>query len=256
MKRRAVIFMAWGESFMEEVQKCITRSDLNSDLDLILMTDATTYVGEILGNAAQVIRCEFRLGGLLRKAEMMRFLPDGYDSFLFLDSDTVVVEDISLGFEKAERFDIAVAPAPHYSLDSFWGFEGIMRAEGVRCSGQLQYNTGVIFFQKSPAVAAVFNCWEELAARHGAEFGNDQPFFTLAMELLDFNPYTLSISYNYRAFGDAISGLLRIWHSHGEMPEGINTFTHSWPARRAWPSKIVYPDQSREEDDPSGETPA
>ena len=241
MKRRAIIFMAWGETFVREVENCIGRSNWGADFDVILLTDEATSIGKMQEKLTGVVRCDFRMSGYLRKTEMMRYVPDGYDSFLFLDSDTVVVEDISLGFEMAERFQIAMSPAPHYSLESFWGFDRIMRAEGVRCAGQMQYNTGVIFFQKCPAVAAVFARWEELAVKHGADYKVDQPFFTLAMEQLEFNPYTLSISFNYRGFGDAISGLLRIWHSHGEMPQGINTFKRSWPPRRAWPSKLVFP---------------
>ena len=60
----------------------------------------------------------------------------------------------------------------------------------------------------------------------------------MAMEMLRFNPYTLSISYNYRGVGDRISGDVRIWHSHGKMPENINDYEHVWPGRRAWPGKV------------------
>ena len=89
-------------------------------------------------------KAPFETQGLLRKAEMVKFLPEAYDIYLFLDSDTVVIEDISLGYEKAEKFSIAVSPAPHYSLDYFGGFDKIMRLEGIPCKGQLQYNTGIL----------------------------------------------------------------------------------------------------------------
>ena len=41
---------------------------------------------------------------------MINYIPEGYDSYLFLDSDTVVLGDISLGFEKAKitQFGYAV----------------------------------------------------------------------------------------------------------------------------------------------------
>jgi hypothetical protein len=38
------------------------------------------------------------------------------------------------------------------------------------------------------------------------------------MEMLGFNPYTLSPSFNYRAFGELISGSIRIWHSYAPVP--------------------------------------
>ena len=84
----------------------------------------------------------------------------------------------------------------------------------------------------------------ELGSKYGNEYGGDQPFFTLAMEQLNFNPYTLSISYNYRGCGDGISGLVRIWHSHGKMPENINQFKVVVPLRRAWPSKLIQPNNN------------
>ena len=78
------------------------------------------------------------MDGLLRKTELINFLPENYDSFLFLDSDTVVISDIEMGFTKAELFGIAASPAPHYSLDHSWGFgTKVMDLEGVSKSSQL-----------------------------------------------------------------------------------------------------------------------
>lgn len=243
MKNQGVVFLAWGEKFIQEVESCIRRSKALKGYDLILITDENTDLINLRCTFAEVVKASFETEGHLRKTELIQFLPKTYDTYLFLDSDTVVIDDISLGFKKAERFGIAVSPAPHYSLDYFWGFDRIMNLEGIECKGQLQYNTGVIFFKNSPTVKSIFIRWRELALRYQKDFISDQPFFSLAMEKLDFNPYTLSISYNYRGFGDAISGIVRIWHSHGELPAKINEFKKAWPLRRAWPSKVVFPDE-------------
>lgn len=243
MKKQAVVFLAWGEKHLREVESCVKQSKAIKGYDHILITDGNTDVKILTCNFTEVIKASFETEGLLRKAELINFLPDNYCSYLFLDSDTVVIDDISLGFQKAERFDIAVSPAPHYSLDYFWGFDQIMNLEGIDCRGQLQYNTGVIFFKNSQMTKSIFMRWRELALRYQNKFMNDQPFFTLAMEELDFNPYTLSISYNYRGFGDAISGIVRIWHSRGKLPAKINTFKKAWPPRRAWPSKVAFPNE-------------
>jgi hypothetical protein len=48
---------------------------------------------------------------------------------------------------------------------------------------------------------------------------SDQTYLSLAMELRGFNPYTLSPSFNYRAFGELISGSIRIWHSYEPVPK-------------------------------------
>jgi hypothetical protein len=238
--QRAIIFIAWGEKYIEEVRNCITKSSCIDQYDLILITDKSTHTECLDNKIEQIIRADFGAQGLVKKAELIKYLPDIYESFLLLDSDTIVIEDIGFGFEMAEKHGLALSPAPHYSLDYFWGFGEIMKREGVNCKGQLQYNTGVVFFKNSHIAREVLHRWMELAVKYQTEFENDQPFFTLALEQLSINPYTLSISYNYRGFGDAISGIVRIWHSHEDMPDNINVFNKAWPPRRAWPKKVVY----------------
>ena len=239
MKKEAVIFLAWGEKYLQEVESCINFSSEIQKYDIYIITDKDT---QVKSNSLKVIRAAFKTNNLLRKTELIDYLPANYNTYLFLDSDTRVIGDISLGFEKADKYDIALSPAPHYSLDCFWGFDNIMKMEGINCKGQLQYNTGVIFFKKSPVITSIFTRWKYLALKYQDIFTNDQPFLTLALEQLDINPYTLSISYNYRGFGDAISGKVRIWHSHEKMPDNINVFKKMWPPRRAYPGKVIFPD--------------
>jgi len=234
----AVIFVAWGKKFVNEVQDCIDQSPFLENCDKYLVTDDVTAVTD---DRLKVLRTHFKYEGFLRKLEFIDLLPEGYDFYLFLDSDTRIIEDISLGFEKAMKYGIAVAPAPHYSLDQFWGFERIMKKEGVPCRGQMQFNCGVIFFSLNDDVRAVFNRWKVLADKYQQECVHDQPLLSLAMEQEGFNPYCLSISYNYRNFGDNISGIVRIWHSHGKMPEGINEFDKPWPPRKILNGRIIRP---------------
>ena len=240
-KTRCIIFVAWGEDYIREVGECLRSSTQFPDYDLILITDRETELRTYAEALNRVIRVDFQLQGLLRKTEAFHYFPREYKSCLMLDSDTVILEDISYGFEVAEQHLVAVAPAPHYSLDHFWGFNKVMEREGVPCKGQLQYNTGVIFFKNCRRVRKLFQLWHRLAIRHSEQFKNDQPFFSLAMLKTGFNPHTLSISYNYRGYGDAISGVVRIWHSHEEMPADINVLDKPWPPRRAWPDRVEYP---------------
>ncbi len=239
MDNYAVIFLAWGERFIKEVCSCISSSETYLEgYDLVLITDENTKTNEVEQLVNKVIRVKFKQQGHLRKTELHKHLPEEYSGFLFLDSDTVVIGDISLGFKKAKIHGIAACPAPHYSLDAFWGFNHIMAKEGMPTNGQLLYNSGVIFFNSSQKVKEVFIKWGILGQLYQEDFKMDQPFFTLAMEELKFNPYTLSISYNYRGYGDSISGDVRIWHSHGNMPKNINNYLKTWPLRRAWPGKV------------------
>ena len=171
---RAIIFMAWGEKYLNEVMSCIESSVL-PEYDIILITDTDSEVQE---GRVSVIRVDFKLNGLLRKVELLEHVPKGYKSYLFLDSDTKVVSDIEAGFEKAELHGIVMSPAPHYSLDWFWGFDKVMEAEEVKATGQLQYNTGVIFFSLNDKTIEVFRKWWKLAEKYSHILENDQPYLS------------------------------------------------------------------------------
>jgi hypothetical protein len=219
MGTRAILFIAWGDRYVEDVRRCIDESRL-PEYPVVLVTDTDSDVRS-LGSRATVIRRRFELAGKDRKTEALAALPESLETVAFLDTDTRVIDDVSLGFDQAERHGIAMAPAPHYSLGDFRSFGSVMRREGLTPRGQLIYNSGVIFFDATrPDVRAVFRLALELAAKDPDGAWSDQPYITLAMELTGFNPYTLSPSFNHRAFGELISGSIRIWHSPLPVPPG------------------------------------
>lgn len=240
--RKAIVFVAWGAGHVRAVfERCDWRR-LNGAA-ILLITDRETPVPKPPPGCPQihVQRQEFTLPGLCRKAEVFESLPTEFESFLFLDTDTCVVDDVSLGFEKARQYGIAISPAPHYSLDHFGTFGRVLAAEGITPCGQLQFNTGVIFFSLRDEVKRVFALWKELARQHKNLCQNDQPYLTLAMEKLGFNPYTLSRSYNYRGMGEPISGVVRVWHSENPPPKGLNDFSQPWPPRAVVKGRVIHP---------------
>ena len=238
---RAVVWLAWGEKYVAEAAK--SRETMRSlEYPALLITEADTAdFARQTGAFDQVIVAPFEQSGPgnQRKSEMWRWLPEGIDTFLFLDTDTRVLGDIGLGFEKAERYGIAMVPAAHYCLDHFWGFHEVMEEEGIEPQGQLQYNSGVIFFTRTPEVQEVFAKWGALTKKHGGRW--DQSFLTLAMELLDVRPYALSPNYNYRGMGVPIVGEVRIWHTPHEPPEGLNDQPGRWPMRYFVDGKLHHP---------------
>jgi len=214
---RAIVFPAWGTEWMERVASCIRESQL-PNYPLLLITDATTRV-DGLPPEVVVVRRDCQLSGKARKTEFFNSLPGEIETALFLDADTRVIDDISLGFEKAEQHGIAIAPAPHYSLADFRDFRQVMVAEGVTPLGQIIYNSGVMFCQPhQPEVHTLFDLTFALAQKYKDKVWSDQTYLSLAMELKGFNPYTLSPSFNYRGFGELISGSIRIWHSYEPLP--------------------------------------
>jgi hypothetical protein len=214
---RAIVFFAWGADWIKRVAECIRESRL-PDYPVFVVTDTETETSGLPKNV-EVVRIVFELSGKARKSEFFVRLPEKIATALFIDADTRIVDDISLGFERAEKHGIAIAPAPHYSLADFRDFRQVMTAEGVTPLGQMVYNTGVIFATAHrPDVRAVFDLTLKLAQKYQDKVWNEQPYLSLAMELLNFNPYTLSPSFNHRGFGELLSGSIRIWHSYEPLP--------------------------------------
>jgi hypothetical protein len=214
---RAIVFPAWGTEWVDRVAGCIRESQL-PPYPIFMITDAATDTGG-LPAGIEVIRRDCHLSGKARKTEFFNCLPEEIETALLLDADTRVIGDISLGFEKAEQHGIAIVPAPHYSLADFRDFGQVMLNEGVAPLGQIIYNSGVMFCKPHrPEVRAVFDLTLTLAKKYRDKVWSDQTYLSLAMELLNFNPYTLSPSFNYRGFGELISGSIRIWHSYEPLP--------------------------------------
>lgn len=219
MLERAILFIVWGERHVEAVARCIGESRL-PPYPVVVITDETTRT-DALPEGVEVFRRGFAYPGKERKAEALAALPPHLGTVLFLDSDTRVIGDVSLGFDKAERHGVAMAPAVHYSLADFRSFGRVMEREGVRPRGQMVYNSGVLFLDwRAPRVRALFAAALTLLRKDVEAPWGDQTYISLAMEMAEFNPYTLSPSFNHRGFGELISGSVRVWHSYAPVPVG------------------------------------
>jgi len=200
---RAIVFFAWGAEYVDRVASCIRESRL-PEYPVFLITDSATNVSGLSANIT-VVPHDCELSGKARKTELFTCLPEQIQTALILDADTRVIDDVSLGFEKAERHGIAMVPAPHYSLADFRDFRQVMLTEGVMPRGQIIYKSGVIFCTPHrPDVRAVFDLTLALAQKYRDREWSDQTYLSLAMEMQAFNPCTLSPSFNYRGFGELI----------------------------------------------------
>jgi hypothetical protein len=164
-------------------------------------------------NHAKRIQAVGQSKGMLNKVYYMGRSP--YERTLFLDSDTYVAGDITDLFSLLDRFDIAVAHAPHRSPRS--------PAEQKRFqeipSGFVVMNTGVILFKKSERTDAFFFEWLRLCQEEYIDC-NDQASFRAALYHSDLRIATLTPEYNYRFRKRlCINGSLKILHGrHPDLP--------------------------------------
>jgi len=224
---RAIVFLGWGDKAIDAINRCLSQSTL-PPYPIYFITEKQTDTTP-LPDTVTIVLTEFTIAGNRRKNSLVQALPPGLETVLFLDVDTIVLDDISLGFDMAEKFGIAMAMAPHYDLGSFRNFHTIMALEGIPARGQIVYNSGVIFLSlRHPKTRPVFDLALQLAHKYEGTPWGDQPFLSLAMELAEFNPYTLSPSFNHRAFGEIVSGSVRVWHSYEPVPEDASNLEYGY----------------------------
>ena len=143
--KRAIVWLCWGERFISEaIDSARSAAAIEADRVLITNAEGARYVED---NPAftSIVQTQLIHANNLEKSRLIDLLPDGYDTFLYLDTDTKIVGDVSLGFAKAEQHGIAMAPAPNYNLPEFFNFARIMRELGVEPADQIMYNAGVDF---------------------------------------------------------------------------------------------------------------
>ena len=166
---------------------------------------------------------------LNKKASMFDLSP--FDETLFLDIDTVIMARLDFGFEKAKQFGIALA-----ICEAPWA----RRYHKVFTGDQIEYNTGVIFFDKKSE--GVFKAWRDFSEKIDSESigvssesgelfkmsANDQASFALAVEETGCNPFVLPLNWNFRPlWHKSFYGPLKIWHDYLDPPpffEELSTY--------------------------------
>ncbi len=140
------------------------------------------------------------------------------ERFVFLDTDTWVIADVSELDRLLGDFDIAAAHAPVRLQSNLWPETKPFLADVPECFPE--YNTGVIAVRRSAALDAMLARWEELYA---AQLRNpavprtqDQASFRRALYESRLRLATLPTEYNCRfPYPASICGTVKILHGHG-----------------------------------------
>lgn len=226
MSSRGVVWITWGEKQPELLARSIhSVQQTNPDLGLCLITSCPeTNMESWFGLGLKVIRrdleprdCRCRAGALLDSP---------FETTLHLDTDTVVLRDVSYGFHVAEKFGIALTIAPASDVQR-WHKKTCLTEDVV------QYQAGVIFYSKSTVMSRrIIHRWdlcntEEDLSRFDRQ---DQPGLAYAVACRDRTPYVLPRTWNFRPefYRDGF-GPIRVWHSKQDVPEWArNTPDQPW----------------------------
>jgi hypothetical protein len=130
-----------------------------------------------------------------------------FEHTLYLDSDTMVVDDISEMFGLLDRFDIAVAHAHKRNFHltaEFW-------RRNIPPSFP-QFNSGVVLYKNSPQVSSFLRNWRD--SFHAAGIKKDQVTLRELLWLSDLRIATLPPEYNIR-----YQKYIRIWNAAEARPK-------------------------------------
>lgn len=166
---------------------------------------------------------------MLNKDAMCDLSP--FDTTLYLDMDTVVMGDLTFGFEQAEKHGLACCICENPWLKRYGSSNG----------DAVEYNTGVLFFDKAEKVT--FAEWKELSPRtpdlvheYGVMADNDQWSFARAVAQRPHPPFILPLNWNFRpGWQKSFFGPIKIWHDYSEPPESLK----EWNAEQSTPGAII-----------------
>ncbi len=209
-----VIYYTYGNKFPDDLEQSVNSvRKHNRDLKIAWITEIPNHPkGKIFDEVVQSV--SKKQHGWYRRTDSLMLTP--FYVTLHLDSDTIVNGDLSFGFEKADKFDLALCHAPAYYAKQFFDTTSHGTVKPIK-DDQPVYNCGSFFFKKCDKIKKLMNKWSSL--NNNCKTGQDQIGFSNAIELLGINPYVLTKAWNFRGGMQTEGhGPIKIWHSHEIMP--------------------------------------
>lgn len=205
-QERGVIYMAYGNDrfFNEAVSsvKSFKKIKAHKEIETCLLStdDVST---DIISNFDRFIKINKtsvnKVGETKLKKnfqfKLLMYDYSPYDLTLFLDCDTYVCKDITVGYSAANSYKFAACMA-----DSWYRLGApISRLANVH-PDYTQFNSGVLFFKKDPIIHKVFNDALQLSIQDGMARG-DQAYINASIYKNNINPYMLHHKFMCKGYG-------------------------------------------------------
>lgn len=222
-KSKGVVYCIWDGYEFEKIKQLLKRSlnSIPSELGTCILTDSEKVNNEFKNQVDHMKFFSLKGHRCQKKCEIFRNSP--FDLSVYLDIDTVIMDNIDYGFKMADKYGISICIAP--ACFAYYATHKEYKLKSELDEDEIQYNCGVIFFNKNyPGIEKVFNDWETYLFEDEFAFSNEQPFLTKSMRDNNFNPCVLPMNYNYRNHLSKchVYGKIKIWHSTMPAPKKQN----------------------------------
>jgi len=221
-----ITYVAFGKCIEEAERSAYTASNFN--IPTCLITNEN-YTGDKFD---KLVITEVNLSQAFNILNTYDLTP--WDVTLWLDSDTLILDDLSFAFKMARRFGIAAVLAPHSSLNG----RGLSDIPGEAP----EYNCGATWIDKNHKLTKnLGDKWAEIVSEYDGEgWWTDQSSLSYALYKLKINPYILPLNWNFRAYMDREFdtgeyhtdhgyGSIKIWHSRTSVPLSFNpSYNQFW----------------------------
>lgn len=186
---RGAIYIAYGEAARREARMSLMT--LKAQLPAL----PVAIVGESsLDGARFVPLTRVDAGGRHAKVHLDAVTP--FDETLYIDADTRVRGDLSVGFDMLrDGWDMVIAPSEAQGKSAFWHVGETERETTLDEIGftPVQLQAGVMFFRQTDAVRALFGAWREEWTRWG---GQDQAALARALYRIPARVWVVGRPYN------------------------------------------------------------
>lgn len=165
-----VVYVTYGQKAQQEVMESIKSLKQHNNLPVTVI-DESLFPGDWKMTNSQRARW-----GKLNIPELV-----DYDNVLYLDADTRIHGDLSIGFSFLDTWDMAIAPSKNQGADLFAHIpdpvEKMATVEEIGNPWPLQLQAGLMFFRRLEC-AKFFETWRACWLEYGDQ---DQAAFLRAL---------------------------------------------------------------------------
>lgn len=229
---RGITYVAWGKCIPEAEKSAVSAKEHGLRSSLITNED---YKGSFFD---KIIHHPNELSQGFNIVSTYELSP--WDETLWLDTDTLILDDLTFAFDMAAIHGIAIVIAPHSSLRGR-GIEGIPEEAP-------EYNCGAVWVNSNhPAIVDFGKKWKnEAEGYNGGGWWTDQSSLSYMLYKYKINPYVLPSNWNFRAYmnrefskGEFHTshgfGPIKIWHSRTPVPKNFDAESDwFWELRDPW----------------------